>query len=219
MTMPMTLHGALRWPALLLAVFIPVAVCAATAAEQTALPPPDPPSGQLLIAAATIQDPRFYHSVILLLHHDRKGAFGVIINRPAGERPLADILAAADGGKGKPGSEAASLGTIRVFLGGPVQPQAGFVVHSPDYHRAETLAVGEGMAMTATTDVLRDIGQHKGPAKYLFALGYSGWGADQLEAEIARRDWFTEPAEPGLVFDADRAGLWQKALARRTREL
>jgi putative transcriptional regulator len=67
--------------------------------------------------------------------------------------------------------------------------------------------------------VLRDIGHHQGPAKSMFALGYAGWGAGQLEAEIARHDWFTAPAEPELVFDAERATLWERALARRTREL
>jgi putative transcriptional regulator len=67
--------------------------------------------------------------------------------------------------------------------------------------------------------VLRDIGHHQGPEKYLFALGYSGWGAGQLEGEIARRDWFTAPADPDLVFDEERGAVWERALARRTREL
>jgi len=67
--------------------------------------------------------------------------------------------------------------------------------------------------------VLRAIGHHQGPAKYLFALGYAGWGAGQLEGEIARHDWFTAAADPDLVFDADRDTVWQTALARRTREL
>jgi len=205
------------WLALLLAPAALIATLAASADD--APPPPDPPAGQLLIASDAIKDPRFRHSVILLLHHDPKGAFGVMINRPLGERPLASILAASNGKQAKPGDDTAIEGTIEVFLGGPVQPQAGFIVHSAEYHRAETLAVTDTLGMTATSDVLRDIGHQKGPLKYLFALGYSGWGAGQLEAEIARHDWFTEPAAPDLVFDADRAGVWQKALARRTREL
>lgn len=182
--------------------------------------PLDPAPGQLLIAAAGIQDPRFGHSVILLVRHDKTGAFGIVINRPLGERPLAALLGGADGKDNKPGGDDAALpGTIRVFFGGPVQPQFGFVVHSTDYHRAETQAVADRVAVTATKEVLRDIAHHRGPAKYLFALGYAGWGAGQLEGEIARRDWFTAPADPGLVFDADRDTVWQTALARRTREL
>jgi putative transcriptional regulator len=190
-----------------------------TASADNALPPPDPPAGQLLIASAAIQDPRFFHSVILLLHHDKQGAFGIMINRPLGKRPLASILTSSDGKQPKPDEDAAISGTIEVFVGGPVQLEAGLIVHSADYHRGETLTVTAALAMTATRDVLRDIGHRKGPAKYLFAIGYSGWGAGQLEAEIARHDWFTEPATPDLVFDADRAGLWEKALGRRTREL
>lgn len=190
-------------------------------------PAADPPAGQLLIAAETIQDPRFYHSVILLVRHDQDGAFGVMINRPLAERPIADILAdsngagrktAGDDPNGKP-ADAAIEGVIRVLFGGPVEPQYGFVVHSTDYQRAATVAVADGVAMTATRQVLRDIGHRQGPKQYLFAIGYSGWGAGQLEGEIARRDWFTEPATPDLVFDPDADGIWRKALARRTREL
>ena len=206
------------WLALLLAVAALLATLRAMAAD--APPLADPAPGQLLIAAAGIQDPRFGHSVILLLRHDRNGAFGIVINRLLGERPRASLLAEGDGKDGKPGGDDAPIkGTIRVFFGGPVQPQSGFVVHSGDYRRAETLAVSDAVAMTATRDVLRDIGHAKGPAKYLFALGYAGWGAGQLEGEIERRDWFTAPADPGLVFDADRDELWKTALARRTREL
>lgn len=191
------------------------AAAAAAAPADAAARAANPPAGQLLIAAATIEDPRFYHAVIVLVHHDRKGAFGIMINRPLGERRIADLLAAP----GKNRKDAGLPGKIEVFLGGPVQTQLGFVVHTADYHRPQTLAVGAGLAMTADPEVLRDIAHHKGPAKYLFALGYAGWGAGQLEAEIARHDWFTTPADPALVFDADRSGLWEKALARRTRNL
>jgi putative transcriptional regulator len=170
----------------------------------------DPPAGQLLIASAAIQDPRFQHSVVLLLRHNSTGAFGIVINHPLTERTLAALLADTD---------SAVEGTIRVFLGGPVQPEYGFVIHSTDYHRPETLVVGEELAMTASTEVLRDIGHHRGPAKFLFALGYAGWGAGQLEGEIENHGWFTAPATADLVFDADRDTVWEKALARRSREL
>ena len=190
-------------------------------------PPPDPPPGQLLVASAKIQDPRFRHAVVLLLRHDRTGAFGIVINHPLGERPLAAVLNDAEGRHAEnerrkdqsPNGDAAITGSIQIMLGGPVQPQLGFVVHSADYRRPGTLAVTGQLAMTASKQVLRDIGHHQGPVKYLFALGYSGWGAGQLEGEIARSDWFTVPAEPDLVFDADRKTVWEKALARRTREL
>ena len=71
----------------------------------------------------------------------------------------------------------------------------------------------------ANRQVLRDIGRNLGPVKSLFALGYAGWGPGQLEGELARSDWFTTPAEPRLIFDDDRANLWEEAMARRTRDL
>jgi putative transcriptional regulator len=202
-------------PTVIAALFIGAAMAA-----DDAPPAADPPPGQLLVAAAAIQDPRFDHSVILLLRHDSSGAFGIIINHPLGERPLAAVLAETGGNaNNKDKGEAPVEGTIQVFLGGPVQLQYGFVVHSTEYRRPETLVVGDVAAMTASTDVLRDIGHHRGPAQYLFALGYTGWGAGQLEAEIAHRDWFTTPATPDLVFDGERGTLWERALARRSREL
>lgn len=179
----------------------------------------EPAAGELLIASAAIQDPRFHHSVILLLRHDEKGAFGIVINHPLTERPIAGLLAESGGKADQDAQDRAIEGTIRVFLGGPVEPSYGFVIHSGEYRRPETLTLDIGVAMTATKDILRDIGRHQGPAKYLFALGYAGWGAGQLEGEIARHDWFTTPGEPDLVFDEERGQLWERALARRTREL
>jgi putative transcriptional regulator len=189
------------------------------AAAENAAPAADPPAGQLLIASASIGDPRFYHSVVLLLRHDQNGALGIVINRPLGERNVAALLADADGKASPDEKDSAVEGTIRVFLGGPVEQQLGFVVHSGDYRRAETLVVDEGLAMTASKEVLRDIGHKKGPARFLFALGYAGWGAGQLEGEIARHAWFTAPAQPDLVFDAEPDTIWERALARRSREL
>ena len=192
---------------------------AAAAMPAAAEPAAEPPAGQLLVASAAMQDPRFSHSVILLLRHDASGAFGVVINRPVGERPLAALLTDSSNNADKDTRDSGIEGTIRVFLGGPVEPQYGFVIHSGDYRRPETLALENGIAMTATKDVLRDIGHHQGPEKFLFALGYSGWATGQLEGEIARHDWFTAPADPHLVFDEERDAVWERALARRTRDL
>jgi putative transcriptional regulator len=134
-----------RWLAALLGM---AALFAANATPAEDAPPlADPPAGELLIASAAIHDPRFHHSVVLLLRHDSTGAFGVVINNPLGERPLAAVLADTDG---KDEKDSAVEGTIRVFFGGPVQPQYGFVIHSTDYRRPETLVVGDRLAMTAS---------------------------------------------------------------------
>ena len=172
-----------------------------------------PPPGDLLIASAQIQDPRFAHAVILLLRHDKDGALGIVINRLVAERPVAELLKAA----GDKDSDAE--GSIRVFEGGPVKRELGFVIHSAEYRRPDTIAVDGKVAMTASKQTLRDIGRNQGPKKYFFAFGYAGWGAGQLEDEIARRDWVTTPEDTDLVFDADRDTLWDRALARRGQDL
>ena len=188
-----------------------VAMLVGAAAPDTS----DPGSlaGQLLIAAPTMSDPRFAHTVILMVRHDQTGAFGIVINRPVGERSIAVLLEAA--GDIHPDVE----GSVRVFAGGPVQTELGFVVHSADYHRGETVDVDGRVAMTASREILRDIGHNQGPAKSLFAFGYAGWGPGQLEGEMARHNWFTAPEEPKLIFDDDRDNLWEETMARRTREL
>jgi putative transcriptional regulator len=170
-------------------------------------------AGQLLIAAPTIGDPRFAHTVILMVRHDKEGALGIVINRPVGERSIAALLEATGH------DDAAVAGILRVFAGGPVQPELGFVLHSAEYRRADTVDVDGRVAMTASRQVLLDIGHNQGPEKSLFALGYAGWGPGQLDGELAHHDWFTTPEEPKLVFDDDREKLWEDAMARRTREL
>lgn len=170
-------------------------------------------AGQLLVASPEIGDARFDRTVVLLLRHNKSGAFGIVINRPIEERPLASLMEAM-------GDEAAGVeGRVLLFAGGPVEPEVGFILHSVDYRRAETLDIDEHVAMTSTHEILSDIAHKKGPAKTLIAFGYSGWGPGQLESELAQHGWFTAPADPKLVFDDDREKVWQEALARRTRPL
>jgi putative transcriptional regulator len=169
--------------------------------------------GQLLIAAPTIGDPRFAHTVILMVRHDKEGAFGIVVNRPVGQRSITSLLEATGD------SDPDATGSVRVFAGGPVQPELGFVIHSAEYRREATIDIDGRVAMTVSRQILRDIGHNQGPEKSLFAFGYAGWGPAQLESEIARHDWFTAPEEPNLIFDDDRGNLWEDAMARRTREL
>jgi putative transcriptional regulator len=184
----------------------------AIAALPKAEPEPDGDAmaGQFLVAAPQIGDPRFYHAVILIVRHDKGGAFGIIINHPLGERPMASLMAAI--GENTDGV----AGNVRLFAGGPVQPGIGFVVHGPDYHRGETIDIDGHLAMTSSLGVLRDIGHDKGPRQRLIAFGYAGWTAGQLEGELAQGVWFTEPEDPKLVFDEDPAKVWDDAMARRT---
>ena len=191
--LPATLHAALPTPA--------------EAPERAFL------TGQLLIASPTMGDPRFLQTVILMVRHDRDGALGIVINRPLGDQPLARLLEAL-GDK-----DTAVSGMVRIFAGGPVQPDIGFVVHSAEYHRTDTVAIDGQVAMTSSREILRDIGNHRGPNKSLVAFGYAGWAPGQLEGEIARGFWFTTPQDAKLVFDEDRGEVWDRAMKRRTQDL
>ncbi len=170
-------------------------------------------AGQFLVATPSMEDPRFARTVILIARHNKEGAFGLIINRPAAERPLSQLLEAL-GEKGAPVN-----GTVRLFAGGPVQPELGFVVHSPDYMGPQTLAVDGHVSVTMSLDILKDIGAGKGPQQSLILFGYAGWGPGQLEGELARRSWTTAPADSKLIFDEDRSKLWDIVYALRIQDL
>lgn len=170
-------------------------------------------TGQFLIAVPEMGDPRFYHAVILMVHHDRNGAFGIIINRPVEDQKLGQLL--ADLGQNAEGAE----GSITVYAGGPVEPRLGFILHSADYQRPETMSIDGKIGVTSSPAVLRDIAEKRGPKKFIFAFGYAGWGPGQLENELKQQAWFTALGDLKLLFDDDRAKLWQDAVSRRSRAL
>ena len=108
---------------------------------------------------------------------------------------------------------------MRVFSGGPVQLEVGFVIHSADYHRPETVALTDRISMTSSVAILQDIGVKRGPAKILVAFGYAGWGPGQLEHEIEEHAWGIADAEPTLVFDEDKDNVWEDARKHSTEHL
>ena len=169
--------------------------------------------GQILIASPKIADPRFQRTVILIVQHSKEGAVGITINRPIGEHSLASLLAML----GENGS--AVDGDVQIFAGGPVQPEAIFVIHTTDYTRSETIPINDRVAVTSSSQMFHDIGRNKGPRKILIAFGYAGWGPGQLEAELARHDWFTAAVDADLIFEERRERVWDRAMARRLRDL
>jgi len=200
-----------RWIGVAAAIFLPASLIHAALPTQTDTPDTTVwLAGQLLIASPQLREPPFDHAVILLAQHSRGGALGVVINRPLDlePRPIAGLLAAF-------GADASGVTeSMRVFVGGPVNPEAGLVLHSADYHAADTVDIDGRVALTAAVDILRDIGLRKGPRKSLLAFGYAGWAPAQLEAEMAHGVWAAVPEDPALVFDDDRAQVWADALAR-----
>jgi putative transcriptional regulator len=165
-------------------------------------------SGQILIAMPGMGDPRFEHSVVLICAHSAEGAMGLIINKPLEDISFSGLLDQLKIPRAQSGRD------IRVHFGGPVERGRGFVLHSADWEREGegTMRVPGGLEMTATVNILEALAKGGGPGKALLALGYSGWGPGQLEAEIARNDWLTCDAPEGLVFGQDDRVKWSAAL-------
>ncbi len=133
---------------------------------------------------------------------------GLIVNRPAPDLKLSDVL---DRLSGVDLDDTSGLG---VHIGGPVETERGFVLHSAEYRSVmQTLDIQGGFAMTATLDILEDIARGHGPDKAMLMLGYAGWGANQLEAEIARNGWLTCDASASVVFDLPDGDKWAAALS------
>jgi putative transcriptional regulator len=165
-------------------------------------------AGQLLIATPALKGPPFEHAVILVAEHSKDGALGIVINHPLGERPIADLLKAF-------GADASGVtGNVQVFLGGPVDPEIGFVLHGADYHGDDAIDIDGRAALSSGPQILRDIGLGKGPRQRLVAFGYAGWAPLQLDNELRQGVWDTVPDDPALVFDDDRTKVWSDAMAR-----
>lgn len=166
-------------------------------------------TGQLLVAMPTMADPRFHRAVIYVCAHSSEGAMGLVINKPLNDLRFADIL-----NQLKITPRASSCAQIHVHRGGPVEVQRGFVLHTTDYQKPGTVVVNNDIALSATTEVLRDIAEGQGPHHNLMALGYSGWGPSQLDEEIKRNAWLNVSTDPGLLFSEGTDNKWDLALAR-----
>lgn len=165
--------------------------------------------GKLLIALPGMPDPRFERSVIFICAHSlQTGAMGLIINKKIEGLNFRDLVQKLE-------IRTPDAPDFPVLYGGPVETGRGFVLHSGDYESAEsTLPVTEGISLTATLDILRAIAEGRGPGKAIFALGYAGWGAGQIEDEIRSNGWIYCDADPGLLFDAALDSKWAIALQK-----
>ncbi|SEW38850.1 putative transcriptional regulator [Cognatiyoonia koreensis] len=163
--------------------------------------------GKMLIAMPMMGDPRFQQSVIYMCAHSKEGAMGLIVNKPQPGVRFKELL----GQLGIDPEDDAK--DVRVHYGGPVENVRGFVLHSEDY-RSETgtMEVDTGICMTATLDILEDMARGKGPRTSLLALGYAGWGPDQLEGEIAQNGWLTCDAKEDIIFGRANEHKWTGAL-------
>jgi len=167
-------------------------------------------TGRLLVAMPGIGDPRFERAVIFLCAHNAEHAMGLAVNRPVEGLSLASVL------KRLKIKSSIALPEDLVLMGGPVERDRGFVLHTDDYQSPQSsVAVIPGVSLTATPEVLEAIaGHNRRPRRSLLALGYAGWDAGQLEQEIQGNTWLTCEADESLIFDDDHEHKWSRALAK-----
>lgn len=172
--------------------------------------PPDETylTGQFLIAMPTLADPNFAHTVTYLCQHSAHGAMGIVISRPLNISLAAILESMRIPIQDKRAAE------MPVYLGGPLQPERGFVLHCPLGNWQETLAVSSEIGLTTSRDILEAIAAGSGPLRCLIALGYAGWGEGQLEREILENSWLNVPADPDILFDLPPAQRWRAAASR-----
>jgi len=170
-------------------------------------------TNHFLIAMPGMGDGAFAGSVVYLCEHTEKGAVGLVINKPI-DIKLKNLFE-----KVELSLDREDLAEAPVYFGGPVQTERGFVLHErldggegEGGHYNSSLQIPGGLEMTTSKDVLEALSNGAGPKKILVTLGYSGWGAGQLEDEMSRNGWINVSAEPGIIFDTPVEQRYDRAL-------
>lgn len=158
-----------------------------------------------LIAMPGLQDGNFFHTVTYICEHNDNGAMGIVLNRPS-DLQLIDLLAQLEISNGIPENC-----QQQIYIGGPVQLDRGFVLHSQEKAWDSTIAITDKIGITTSRDILQSIAVGEGPEKSLIALGYAGWAAGQLESELKANAWLNGPADLYTLFDLPADRRWNAA--------
>ena len=163
-----------------------------------------------LIAMPQLQDPNFQGSVTYLWKHDKNGALGVVINKPS-KLAITGLMEEMKISVSEQMLE--KLSNTKVMAGGPVERSKGFILHDAGTEWDYTLPINDEISLSMSRDILQEIANGSGPARYIAALGCAGWEAGQLEQEISDNVWLTVPANPDLLFSGDHGGMAKAAAA------
>lgn len=161
----------------------------------------------MLIAMPGLDDPNFSSSVTYMCEHNEEGALGIVINRPS-DLILGDILEQLNI---MPAT--AEIADTVIMVGGPVEQNRGFVLHTPEGEWQHSKKINDAVALTTSRDILEAIARGHGPTNSLVALGYAGWGAGQLEREMLENSWLSTPADPRILYQTPVPQRWNEAAA------
>ncbi len=162
-------------------------------------------TNQFLIAMPNLADPNFFHSVTYICEHNDQGALGIVINRET-ELTLGEVLDHIE-----ISIDETNIANTPIYLGGPVQPERGFVIHRPPGQWDSMMRVTDNIAVATSRDILTSIASGHGPDDLFIALGYAGWGPGQLEQEMSQNAWLSSPADEAIIFNTPTDKRWQSA--------
>jgi len=162
-----------------------------------------------LIAMPSLDDPYFKQSVVYLCEHDEQGAMGFIINYPV-KLTVQELLKNAQSIDHEPNPPI----TNAVFLGGPLEMDRGFVLHSPVKDNDQSTKLNDQLMMSNSNHILSTLGTDQEPDHYMVTLGYASWDKGQLEEEINLNQWLTIECETDIIFDIPIAKRWDTSLQR-----
>ena len=166
--------------------------------------------GNILCALPQLKDIFFSKSIIYLTHHSKEGAVGIILNYKILNIKGADLFKKLN----IKGDTNVSKLTFPFHIGGPLNQNNGFILHSNDYKNKTTIKVSSKVCLTVSSEILVDIANNKGPKKFFISLGYSGWGPGQLEDEIKNNSWININEESDLLFGANTEKKWSEAIKK-----
>jgi len=160
--------------------------------------------GRLLLDGGNLTGSFFHRTVVLICQHDAEGAFGLVLNRPAGSK-LSELIAA---------DFAEAVSEQPVFLGGPVQPSAfSYLLSKDDLPEPNVMP---SVSLGHSLDDFLELSATLDPSRHLRVFaGYSGWSPGQLESELEREAWLTHPASPELLFGTASELLWKIILRQK----
>ncbi|MCP3868966.1 MAG: YqgE/AlgH family protein [Gammaproteobacteria bacterium] len=163
-------------------------------------------TNHFLIAIPGLSDANFFHTATYICEHNEEGAMGIVINRPT-DMKLNEILDQLEIDQ-----KESPYGEQFIYLGGPVQTDRGFVLHTNDGRQWEsTLNITQEISVTTSRDILRSIIAGEGPRNTLIALGYAGWTGGQLEEELGTNAWLNGPADEAIIFELPDEKRWEAA--------
>ena len=164
-------------------------------------------AGQLLVATPQMTDSRFRRKAIFMCQHDRQAAMGLVINNPSPDITLGRL------------NEKLSIETPRfdadepVYIGGPVEPQRGYILHTPDHRMPDTIPVTDDICLSVHVDMVKEISRGFGPLLTKVLLGYAGWSAGQLEDEMRQNMWFHLAVDQEMIFATESTLIWDRSFA------